>query len=133
MRSRWLIAGVLALLVGSAATVAPVGAEQDGATEVLLWATLTGDAEVPEPGDSDGFGLGAVHVSRGEMAAEYTFCFSIAAAGIASTTGAHIHPGAAGVAGGIVVPFEPPAPVSSGCVSVAAELGQQILADPEGY
>jgi CHRD domain len=51
------------------------------------------------------------------------------------TVGAHIHKGAAGVSGPVVVPFTPPGAdgSSSGCVMVAASLIDDILANPAGY
>ena len=51
------------------------------------------------------------------------------------TTGAHIHKGAAGVSGPVVVPFTAPGADgnSSGCATAAADLITDILANPAGY
>ncbi len=49
--------------------------------------------------------------------------------------GAHVHLGAAGVAGPIVVPLTPPdaTGMSQGCANVSRTLVGAILANPTGY
>lgn len=100
---------------------------------VALTATLTGEAEVPGPGDPDG--SGTANVLLNEEANEV--CFDITVADITlPATGAHIHQGEAGVAGDIVVPFEAPGEdgTASGCVSeVDPNLIADIIANPAGY
>jgi CHRD domain len=66
-------------------------------------AVLRGANEVP-PADPDGFGAAgvAIHVNRG------TLCYFVTAARIQEATLAHIHRGARGVNGGIVVHLEAP-------------------------
>jgi CHRD domain len=64
-----------------------------------LAARLTGANEVPGPGDPDGRGLALVRTGRERV------CFALAWTGIAPPIFAHIHAGAAGVAGPVVVPF----------------------------
>jgi hypothetical protein len=51
------------------------------------------------------------------------------------TTGAHIHKGAAGTSGPVVVPFTAPGADgnSSGCATAPADLITDILANPAGY
>jgi glucose/arabinose dehydrogenase len=100
---------------------------------VALTATLTGAAEVPGPGDPDGSGAAVVtiHEADGEI------CYAINVANITlPAAAAHIHVGAADVAGGVVVPLAPPDELgaSAACVSaVDPALIQAILADPSGY
>jgi hypothetical protein len=64
-----------------------------------LAAGLNGANEVPGPGDPDGRGLGLVRRGRERV------CFALGWTGIAPPIFAHIHVGAAGVAGPVVVLF----------------------------
>jgi len=77
-----------------------------------------GDAEVPDPGDPDGFGGARVKIDvRREKV-----CFVLVVLDIAlPTIGAHIHEGAAGVPGDIVVPFK--APVEIGNTGIGLSTG----------
>ena len=95
-------------------------------------AQLSGAAEVPGPGDPDGSGTAAIRLrpEQGEV------CFELTASNIGAATAAHIHEGAEGVAGPVVVPLDP-APSggsSSGCVSdVDTALIQNIVENPGQY
>lgn len=94
--------------------------------------SLTGAAEVPGPGDPDGSGTAKVFVNHGQK----RVCYELAVANIDPATAAHIHIGAVGVAGPVVVPLAPPSgtpATSSGCVAVTAELAKAILKNPAGY
>jgi CHRD domain len=64
-----------------------------------LGARLNGANEVPGPGDPDGRGLALVRTGRERV------CFALGWTGIAAPIFAHIHSGAAGVAGPVVVLF----------------------------
>jgi hypothetical protein len=91
----------------------PPGREEGG---TLLFANLTGEAEVPGPGDEDGNGRARLRVipDRGRI------CFRIRVFDIElPATAAHIHLGTADFAGPIVVNLEAPDNEgrSSGCVS----------------
>jgi hypothetical protein len=115
-----------------------------GDNRVRLRAGLTGAAEVP-PADPDGRGVARVNLNMeaGEI------CFAMRYWRIGTPNRAHIHAGAAGVNGGIVVTLfdlvAPPAPPTDplydqlekrrvrGCVPVAADLLEAIAADPAGY
>jgi hypothetical protein len=91
---------------------------------------LTGAAEVPGPGDPDGAGTAKVFVNHGQK----RVCYELTATNIATPTAAHIHIGAVGVAGGVVVPLTPPVSgSSSGCVDVTAALAKAILKNGAGY
>lgn len=128
---RTLSLALTLMLIGTVAPGAVWAQEEQGG--VLLVANLTGMAEVPGPGDEDGAGVGIVHLLWDDMAGAYTVCFALSAVRILPPVGAHIHPGAADVAGPVVVPFEPPRPLASGCVDVEQELGERIIGDPEAF
>ena len=139
MRKRlaWLV--ILSLMVGSVTT----GSVSAGDQIVTLTANLTGAQEFPGPGDPDGSAKATVmiNVAAGQV------CFDIKSF---KDTGApnrgHIHTGAAGTAGGIVIPFfelvgaqaDPRNDqLESGriqdCVSADPALLANIVANPELY
>ena len=94
---------------------------------------LSGANEVPGPGDDDGTGGATVSIA---MLDETTgeVCWDLAYSGIDAPTAAHIHEGAADVAGPVVVDFGTPGATShTGCADVTAELAQDIVANPAGY
>jgi hypothetical protein len=96
----------------------------------LLTATLLGANEVPTLGDPDGSGTARVTINsgRGEL------CYELTVTGIEPATMAHIHVGAAGVAGGVRVTLAAPTSgTSSGCVPVTKTLAKAILENPAGY
>ncbi len=114
------------------AAISPI----QGGTE--LKATLTGANEVPGPGDPDGTGTASIRL----LAGLGRLCYTLSVSNIVlPATGAHIHLGAAGVAGPVVVPLGNPTASStsptiggsSGCVNVSRTLVGQILANPAGY
>lgn len=103
------------------------GSAQGG---VKLHTTLTGGAEVPGPGDADATGSATVTVNPGQN----QICYKVSVAHIDPATLAHIHVGAAGVAGPVAVALTAPAGgSSSGCATVAPSLALDILKDPANY
>lgn len=115
---------ILALLA-TATAFAPALA----AGPVTIKVALTGAVEVPT-GDPDGTGTASVTIDpvKGQI------CYTLTASGIDTATMAHIHKGAAGVAGPVVVPLDPPATGSaSGCKPVEAAVITAILAAPSDY
>jgi CHRD domain len=109
-----------------------------------LGARLNGANEVPGPGDPDGRGLALVKTGRERV------CFALGWTRIAPPIFAHIHVGAAGVAGPVVVLFfdvpelaatpTPPAALpatisaAGGCVDVPDRaLLRAIRGNPAGY
>ncbi len=95
-----------------------------------LAATLSGASEIPGPGDSDGAGVAELNVA----ARNGVLCFSIAVEGITlPATLAHVHVGAVGVAGDIVVTLEPPVGFGSGATGVSSgcltKLDSSLLKD----
>lgn len=95
-----------------------------------LQTTLTGAAEVPGPGDTDATGTASVTVNPGQK----KICYDLTVANIDPATMAHIHAGAAGVAGPVVVTLQAPTGgSSSGCVTVTQELALKILKSPADF
>jgi CHRD domain len=96
--------------------------------------TLTGAAEVPGPGDADASGTAFIALNQGQG----EVCFDLSWAGIDGTvTAAHIHVGAATVAGPVVVGLFAGSfagtDSASGCVSASEELIKAIRQDPASY
>jgi hypothetical protein len=110
--------------VGSALAARSGGTEQGGRP---LYTALNGSQEVPGPGDPDGSGTALITLNQGQG----QVCWELTAVGIATPTAAHIHEGAQGVAGPVVVTLSPPVGgSSSGCASVDAALIQSIRQNP---
>ncbi len=101
-----------------------------------LTATLMGSNEVPKAGDPNGTGTAMVLISR-PATGPGEICFSIHVSGIKlPATASHIHSGAAGVPGPVIVPFQAPdaSGNSSGCTeNVDRTLIASILAQPGNY
>lgn len=123
--NRTLVLLLLGVLVTT--SLAPVAVAPGGRP---LAATLSGDAEVPGPGDPDGSGAALVRVNPGQG----TVCWEITVSDIAPATASHIHEAPPGVAGPVVVPLSPPTDgSSSGCADVDRELALAILKDPGAF
>ena len=91
---------------------------------------LTGAAEVPGPGDTDGSGTAELRINAGQG----QVCYTLNVANIDAATAAHIHRGAPDAAGPVVVNFDPPADGSSeGCASVERSLAQELIRTPAGF
>ena len=96
-----------------------------------LFAGLSGDQEVPGPGDPDGTGFTAVFEID---AVAGTLCWFIEVHNIAPATAAHIHEGEAGVAGPVVIPLTPPTEgFIEDCGTADPSLLAAILASPGSY
>ena len=93
MRRLTLLAALVLAVVLIAAV--PVVAAQ----RATLEASLTGEKEVPGPGDPNGRGEAEVKVYKEKVCYELTF------KRIAPATAAHIHKGGPNVAGPVVVPL----------------------------
>lgn len=130
---------MLAVLVTTALATMWIGVAPVSAAPTTLVAALEGGAaEVPQPGDPDGFGAAKVRVDVRKQ----KVCFTLIVVQIAlPAAAAHIHEGAAGVAGDIVVTLKPPTEVdgtgiglSSGCVKkLPKRLLRDIKRDPGDY
>jgi len=95
-----------------------------------LHVTLTGEAEQPD-GDPVGTGTATFRLRSGQG----QVCYQIAVKNLPAAVAAHIHKGASGVAGPVVVPLATPdaSGVSHGCVAAARTLVAAILSDPASY
>ncbi|MFW2382870.1 MAG: spondin domain-containing protein, partial [Acidimicrobiales bacterium] len=103
-----------------------------------------GSTEVPDPGDPDALSLAFVNVFDHGDEGTLEVCVSVSTT-IQDPTMVHIHQGAAGVAGPVVVDFgltsdswgqdqlNPVQRSADGCVDVAGDLAREIVADPGGY
>jgi hypothetical protein len=139
-RSQWFLVVVFAIGLVAIGGVAQAGGDKP----VSLTARLSGAQEVP-PADPDGRGKAQVEidVDDGEV------CFDIKVSDTGTPNRGHIHSGAAGVNGPIVVPFfelrpgDAPATdprhdaIEEGrimdCVSADPTLLADIVAHPENY
>jgi hypothetical protein len=129
MRRLLFLAASLGLVAILATAVPALGEGRPFST------TLTGAAEVPGPGDADASGTAFISLNQGLG----EVCFDLSWAGIDGTvTAAHIHVGAATVAGPVVVGLFAGAfsgtDSASGCIpGVSEELIKAIRQDPENY
>jgi hypothetical protein len=97
-----------------------------------LQTNLVGEAESPA-GDPVGTGTATIRVRRGQG----QVCYSLQVQNITlPSAGAHIHAGAAGTSGPIVVPFRTAPDASgtaSGCVTAARVVVAQLLSNGENF
>ncbi len=119
-KSTALVAAAGALLAVGAAAAPSYAA--DGGRPFNV--SLTGAAEVPGPGDPDGSGTAMLRLNPGQE----KVCFDLMAEGIAPVASAHIHEGAAGTSGGVVVGL-----MDGECVDADRETILEILRNPENY
>lgn len=128
MRVRVFLAAVVVGLIGTLAFATTAGAT--GVDRVLA-TVLTGAAEAPGPGDPDGIGAAVIAIDTDTN----TVCWLIVVRRITlPATAAHIHVGAAGSPGPIVVALTPPNArgISFGCAQNQAA-ADAIAANPAGY
>ena len=116
-----IIRGLGLLFLILSITIAPL-ASAAGAPRVT---TLSGAEEVP-PADPDGSGFASITLNVGQA----TVCWTVSFENIAAPSAAHIHRGAAGVNGPVVVPLSP---IASGCSSPNPALIQEIIDFPERF
>jgi hypothetical protein len=120
---------IVSLLLALAAIARPAFAES---AVRLLKAQLTGEAEVPGPGDLDGSGSARIRLFPNEG----MVCFTISVKDIMLPAAlAHIHVGTADVAGPIVVHLTPPdaSGFSKGCMEADEALIRDIYHNPANY
>ncbi len=109
------------------------------AAEQPYIADLKGSNEVPGPGDPDGLGAATVSFDRLDDA-DTQVCWDMSYSGIGALTLAHIHSGAAGVAGPPIVDFLllaapdlPGATSFSGCGIIDSTVADPIVATPANF
>jgi hypothetical protein len=116
---------VFGVTLGLAAGVAGLALAQEKSITVKM----TGAAESPK-GDPDGTGTAMLKIDPGKG----QVCYDIKVEKIAAATAAHIHKGAAGAAGGPVVPLKAPTSGSvKDCATVSATVAQDMIANPANY
>ena len=104
-----------------------------GAATVTLHSTMIGANEVPGPGDPNATGSTVIQLNSDNG----MVCYTIKTAGVTNPplTAGHIHVGAAGVAGPVVIPL----PLTGGpnlfggCTFADPALVAKIIANPKGY
>ncbi|MFA6958441.1 MAG: CHRD domain-containing protein [Thermoanaerobaculia bacterium] len=89
-------------------------------------AQLTGAAEVPGPGDTDGTGFAVVTING------TTLTYVVWSQNIGTPTAAGIYTGAAGASGAVAVPFTV-STLGSGTTTITQQLANEINANPSGY
>ena len=93
-----------------------------------LEASLTGQKEVPGPGDPNGRGEADVTVYKEKV------CYELEVERIKPATAAHIHRGGPNVAGDIVVELKAPTDGSSeGCKAISKQLSKNLREHPWRY
>jgi len=124
-------------VIGAMAVATSAGAQSGGGLERAVvnpegsfTVTLTGANEFPGPGDTDGTGTATLTVNRttGQV------CVNATTTNLDGLTAMHIHQGAAGAAGSVVVDFA----VTSGsavakCVTTSAAQAQAIVDAPASF
>jgi hypothetical protein len=128
MNSRRLFAAVVLALLAALVLAFPAS----GAPLAHLETVLTGEQEVPGPGDRDGIGKADVKVFRTSV------CYTLTFKRIAPATAAHIHEGRRGVAGPVVVTLfdRPNNPVESRisrCKDISSSLSKALREHPGRY
>jgi hypothetical protein len=100
MKSRRLFAAVLLAVLAALVLALPASGDPRAALETVL----TGEQEVPGPGDPNGIGKAEVKVFETKV------CYKLEVKRIKPATAAHIHKGRRGVAGDVVVTLKPTGP-----------------------
>jgi hypothetical protein len=123
MRRPTLLAALVLAIVLIAAV--PVVA---ATTRANLEASLRGEKEVPGPGDPNGWGEADVKVHKAKV------CYELEVKRIKPAAAVHIHRGAPGVAGPVVVELKAPTDGSSeGCKAISKKLSKQLRERPSHY
>ncbi len=117
----------VAILAIAAMSMLAASAAQ--AEEYLLEATLKGATEVP-PGDPAASGIASATLDTEKL----RLCYTISSQGLVKATMAHIHKGAAGVAGDVVVTLTVDNKGNSkDCMDVPKAVADAIAASPGDY
>jgi len=94
-----------------------------------LRADMTGPQETSPPGPNDAKGTATVTLDD----AANTVCYDLTYSGISKPTMAHIHSGAKGVSGPVVVNFDVAKNGDKGCVPADPAVIAQIRDNPAGH
>ena len=125
------LAAVGALGLAAAAHADPdMSKMKDNDNGRKIGTTLSGQAEVPGPGDPDGVGRFAARVNPGQG----EICYELDVDDVDGVTAAHIHRGGRDVAGPVVVPLETPFDDDSQeCLAVDRALAMELIRTPEAF
>jgi CHRD domain len=124
MRIRMLLILVMALALMH---VAPVAAGQAMGNAKAM---LTGDAEVPGPGDPKASGTVVVTLKPDTS----EVCCELSVANLQEETAAHIHQGEKGAEGPVAVPLEAPKTgAAKGCTKADVVVIEALMQDPTDY
>jgi hypothetical protein len=120
---RLTLLGALVIAVVLIAAVPVVAAQR-----ATLEASLTGEKEVPGPGDPNGRGEAEVKVYKEKV------CYELEVERIKPAMAAHIHRGGSSVAGPVVVTLKEPTDGSSeGCKAISKQLSKNLREHPSHY
>lgn len=127
---RGLAAVAVATGLALAVTATPAAANHRADTPRILATILLGQNSVPA-NDSNGFGIAVILVQP----AQDQVCYLVTQHKLTSAvTAAHIHSGAKGTNGPVVVPFIAPVDgKSKSCVTVADALATDLAQNPRNY
>jgi hypothetical protein len=125
-----------AALAAGALAVTPLitglAAGQNAGAKGPAFAKMLGSSEAPTKGDPGGRGSATFLFPSSTKV-----CYALLVTGIGTPNAAHIHRGAPGVAGDIVVPLKAPRSGNggtvSGCVTASASVVSDIAARPSRY
>ncbi len=131
MRNRPRVSLPLAVTLGLVASLTLAGVVQ--AAEVTFTADLAGVTEGANPGNPDGSGSATIVID----VAEGTACWELSSEDIGPVLQSHIHVGAEGESGDVVVPLDVDGfdGTSEGCIEPMEDAAvlQEIVDDPAGY
>ena len=120
---------VASVLLGLAALASPAQAQNEEAGR-RLHASLDGTTEVPGPGNLSAFGTAILSVNLGQE----RVCFDVQLAELDDPTGVHIHEGAAGEAGDVVVSLTGASDGElAGCATAEPDVLNALLTNPSGF
>jgi CHRD domain-containing protein len=125
LKSRRLLAALVLAMLAALVLALPASA---GGGRATLEANLTGEQEVPGPGDPNGRGEAEVKVFKAKV------CYTLKVQRIKPATAAHIHVGRRGDAGPVVVPLNAPTDgFSKGCEEISRKLSRALREHPNRY
>jgi hypothetical protein len=94
-----------------------------------LATTLSGAAEVPGPGDPDGYGTASLGVRKPDE----LLCFKIQVHNIGAVTAAHVHQGTSDVSGPVVINLDVATNGLNACITADKTVVKAVFAHPEQY
>jgi hypothetical protein len=118
----------IALLLTTVVAVAALATMAFAASKTITLKNLSGSQESPKGSPT---GKGTAKITLNSTTGQV--CFKLTWSGIGTPTASHIHQGAKGKAGPIVIPFFSGTPKKSACVTASKSLVGKILKTPANY